>query len=242
MEVDNVVRLEKPVVVSPDHLKEDLNKLHGEAYGVDWIWGRSFGEVMKEIQTRSCAMYRGGWNGKDQFVYWVPPASYPAQTGIAKAVFGEDAVVPYEGYFALKNAQGKVSVWVPSTGDLQATDWAVIEEDQLFLKFHPRPKKTGSLTYVGDPELGGIAMTNTGVRYHCEDVEVYVGTKRVKAKPMTRGEYNAYRGWVTPENEDPEEAGYLIEYLDGGKPNHKMHAGYISWSPKDVFDNAYKKE
>lgn len=55
-------------------------------------------------------------------------------------------------------------------------------------------------------------------------------------KVMTRGEYNEFRGWTTPEDENPEDAGYLIEYLDGGKPNHPDHEGYISWSPKDVFD------
>ena len=60
--------------------------------------------------------------------------------------------------------------------------------------------------------------------------------KQVKSVPMTRGIYNKYQGWETPENENPEDVGYLIEYLDGGKPNHPDHEGYISWSPKDVFD------
>ena len=44
----------------------------------------------------------------------------------------------------------------------------------------------------------------------------FVGTKSVLATPMTRGEYNEYRGWQIPENEDPNEQGYLIEYVDGG--------------------------
>ena len=67
----------------------------------------------------------------------------------------------------------------------------------------------------------------------------YLGTKEVSAKPMTRGEYNEYRGWQIPENEDPNEQGYLIEYQDGGKSNDSRHAGYISWSPADVFNRAY---
>lgn len=66
---------------------------------------------------------RTGWNGLGQFVYMVPAASYPAQTGAAKSHFGEGALVPYEAYLALKNAQDTVSVWVPSTGDLFAEDW-----------------------------------------------------------------------------------------------------------------------
>ncbi|WP_416333203.1 hypothetical protein [Acinetobacter sp. ACNIH2] len=68
----------------------------------------------------------------------------------------------------------------------------------------------------------------------------YVGTKSVLATTMTRGEYNDYRGWQIPENEDPTEQGYLVEYVDGGKPNDERHAGYISWSPKDVFEQSYK--
>jgi len=59
------------------------------------------------------------------------------------------------------------------------------------------------------------------------------------SRPMTRGEYNNYRDWAIPSDEDPSDQGYLVEYTDGGKPNHSDHQGYISWSPKDQFDNAY---
>lgn len=68
----------------------------------------------------------------------------------------------------------------------------------------------------------------------------YIGTKQLKAKPMTLGEYNEYRGWKQPENENPNAEGYLVEYQDGGKPNDERHNGYISWSPKDVFEKAYQ--
>jgi hypothetical protein len=68
----------------------------------------------------------------------------------------------------------------------------------------------------------------------------YVGTKYLLAQPMTRGEYNEYRGWQIPEGEDPADAGYLVEYEDGGKANDSRHMGYISWSPADVFERTYK--
>lgn len=69
----------------------------------------------------------------------------------------------------------------------------------------------------------------------------FIGTKMVNARPMTRGEYNIYRGWQIPEDEDPSDAGYLIEYLDGiGKPNDPRHRGYISWTPRDVFRHSYR--
>lgn len=69
---------------------------------------------------------------------------------------------------------------------------------------------------------------------------LYQGTKRVYAQPMNRGEYNAYRNWEVPTDENPADEGYLVEYVDGGRSNDPRHAGYISWSPKDVFERAYK--
>jgi hypothetical protein len=69
----------------------------------------------------------------------------------------------------------------------------------------------------------------------------YVGTKIVIPTPMNRLEYTNYRGWVLPGNEDGSDEGYLIEYTDGGEPNHPDHKGYISWTPKAVFDSSHKK-
>lgn len=71
--------------------------------------------------------------------------------------------------------------------------------------------------------------------------ELYIGTKLINAEPMTRAEYNAFRGWELPADENGDDEGYLVEYLDGGKPNTDMYAGYVSWSPKEQFENAYRK-
>lgn len=70
--------------------------------------------------------------------------------------------------------------------------------------------------------------------------ETYFGTKQIMAMPMTRKEYNDYRGWKLPDDEVGTDEGYLVEYVDGGASNHPDHAGYISWSPSEVFDRAYK--
>lgn len=67
----------------------------------------------------------------------------------------------------------------------------------------------------------------------------YIGTKIILALAMTRLAYNEYRGWDLPADENGADEGYLVEYQDGGKPNHSGHAGYISWSPKEQFDAAY---
>lgn len=71
-------------------------------------------------------------------------------------------------------------------------------------------------------------------------MKTFIGTKMIHAVPMRRGDYNVYRGWVCPEDENPDDEGFLVEYVDGGQANHPAHAGYISWSPKDVFERAYR--
>ena len=68
----------------------------------------------------------------------------------------------------------------------------------------------------------------------------FAGTKLLFAVAMSLGAYNQLRGWDQPEGESPDAEGYLVEYTDGGKPNHKDYEGYISWSPKDVFDATYR--
>lgn len=72
-------------------------------------------------------------------------------------------------------------------------------------------------------------------------MKTYIGTKIIKAVPMTRAEYNAVRGWEVPADENGADEGYLVEYTDGGKPNHLYYAGYVSWSPKAQFEAAYRE-
>ena len=68
----------------------------------------------------------------------------------------------------------------------------------------------------------------------------YIGTKLINATPMTRLAYNQFRGWELPADENGDDEGFLVDYLDGGKANTPEFAGYVSWSPKDVFERAYK--
>ena len=63
------------------------------------------------------------------------------------------------------------------------------------------------------------------------NLKKYVGVKLIEAKPMTRCDYNKYRGWTIPEDENPNDEGYLVKYSDD----------YVSWSPKGVFDEAYRE-
>ena len=71
-------------------------------------------------------------------------------------------------------------------------------------------------------------------------MRTYYGTKRISARPMTRLAYNQYRGWELPADENGADPGYLVEYHDSPNSNHPDHAGYISWSPDAVFEDAYQ--
>lgn len=64
----------------------------------------------------------------------------------------------------------------------------------------------------------------------CRMMPKYIGTKVVQAKPMTMTEaQNVLGREIKPAT--VEEDGYLVKYKDG----------YKSWSPKSVFDAAYRK-
>lgn len=86
--------------------------------------GMDFGDALGALRG-GLRVTRAGWNGKGMFVYLVPAASYPVQTGAAKAYFGEGSMVPYNPYFAIKNVDDTVSTWVPSVNDCLATDWTL---------------------------------------------------------------------------------------------------------------------
>ena len=72
------------------------------------------------------------------------------------------------------------------------------------------------------------------------DARTYIGTKVVHASPMTRFAYNELRGWQLPANENGADEGYIVEYADQfNKANVEGYEGYISWSPRDVFEGSY---
>lgn len=67
----------------------------------------------------------------------------------------------------------------------------------------------------------------------------YIGVKIIKAQPGTMAEAQAMKNGCSREVQeklaqkaDPaNQEGYIVKYPDG----------YISWSPKDVFEKAYRE-
>jgi hypothetical protein len=64
-------------------------------------------------------------------------------------------------------------------------------------------------------------------------MKMYLGTRAIKAVPMTRAEYNIYRGWELQENEKTmgEDQGFLVEALN---------SGHVSWLIKEEFEAIYE--
>lgn len=70
----------------------------------------------------------------------------------------------------------------------------------------------------------------------------FIGTKLINAKPMTKDEFERLKGdaGLLCQASGIHIDGYLVEYLDGGKANVPGFTGYVSWSPKDVFERSYR--
>lgn len=79
----------------------------------------------------------------------------------------------------------------------------------------------------------------TGAIHEHGSPVTYLGTKVIHAVPMDRLAYNQLRGWELPADENGEDLGYLVQYADGGSPNVPGFSGYVSWSPRDVFERTY---
>ncbi len=76
------------------------------------------------------------------------------------------------------------------------------------------------------------------IEYRKKNMKRYRALKRVNATPMTRQEYNDYRGWTLPEDENGADEGYLTEDIDG-PINTNEFMGYVSWTPKKMFDDQF---
>jgi hypothetical protein len=72
---------------------------------------------------------RKSWveKGKQKYLYFVPAATYPSRTDVARQEFGEE--VPYSAYIALRTDLGYVTPYTITNSDLLAEDWLVISKD-----------------------------------------------------------------------------------------------------------------
>ena len=101
-----------------------------------------------------------------------------------------------------------------------ALDALIYHRDQT------RPIERSDAASYGQPGSRPTHFSTTATKG--QTMQTYIGTKMIRATAMTRLAYNNFRGWPLPANENGDDAGYLVENLDGGKPNTETHAGYVS--------------
>lgn len=80
----------------------------------------NFGEALKLLKEGN-RLEREGWNGKNMYIYYVPPGIYASQTEAIKIEYPTS--VPYEAYLAMRTVQGYVIPWLASQTDILADDW-----------------------------------------------------------------------------------------------------------------------
>lgn len=59
----------------------------------------------------------------------------------------------------------------------------------------------------------------------------YIGCKIIDAEPMTDREFANLKGKQVTHSSDEDMDGYKVTYPDG----------YVSWSPKEVFEESYRQ-
>jgi hypothetical protein len=91
-----------------------------------------FGEAL-EFCRQGKRIYRTGWNGKDQFVFYqeggIATVQYLQCDAIRKWAQKELFLsIEIMGHFDIKTTAGAIQCgWTASQGDMQAEDWEVFE-------------------------------------------------------------------------------------------------------------------
>ncbi|MGN8190294.1 DUF2829 domain-containing protein [Burkholderia sp. 22088] len=119
-------QLEAQVARSPGNRLVSNEQLESEIEASKSGSANGFGYALHALML-GCKVTRAGWKASGVFVYYVPAAAYPAQTDIAKQHFGENGLVPYHAYLAIKRADDTVCVFVPGMDSILADDWVILE-------------------------------------------------------------------------------------------------------------------
>jgi hypothetical protein len=91
-----------------------------------------FGEAL-ELCRQGAKIYRTGWNGKDQFVYyqeWSNPDVCQLRCEAVREWARKSGLdrIKIMGHFDIKTTAGVIQCgWLASQGDMQADDWMVFE-------------------------------------------------------------------------------------------------------------------
>lgn len=167
-----------------------------EANGID-LEAADFSDALMWLKEgkRVC---RSGWNGRGQWAELVKNSGLVFRSELTEEVYSvADGLI-------LKNAQGIVVQWVPSIGDLMATDWQVFSESAVATPSYLFEKDDGteSLVFVENAQPHQVRVideyNDLQARHQSLtaffDTEVYLGLdveerNRLKGQCLLMGEY-----------------------------------------------------
>jgi hypothetical protein len=84
-----------------------------------------FSKALTEIKGGR-RLARGGWNGKDMFIFLVNGSNFKVSRAPLLGIYPEDTEVSYHSHIDMKTAQGYVVPWLASQVDLLAEDWVIV--------------------------------------------------------------------------------------------------------------------
>lgn len=76
---------------------------------------------------KGARLRRAGWNGKGMFVFLVNGSNFKVNREPLLSILGEGTEVTYQPHIDISHPDGSISVWQPSTGDVMAEDWEIVQ-------------------------------------------------------------------------------------------------------------------
>jgi hypothetical protein len=84
--------------------------------------GFGIGKAVKLMRNGS-RVARGGWNGKDMFVFLVPGSTFEVNRAPLLGIYPEGTQINYHAHVDMKTVSGEIVPWLCSQSDLLAEDW-----------------------------------------------------------------------------------------------------------------------
>jgi hypothetical protein len=86
----------------------------------------NFSDALTKIKTGH-KLTRSGWNGTGMFVFLVPGSRFAVNRPPLLGILESGVMVNYNHHIDILGADGSISTWLPSIGDLMSEDWDTIE-------------------------------------------------------------------------------------------------------------------
>ena len=84
-----------------------------------------FGSALAKLKSGQ-RVTRKGWNGADQFLYYVEGSTFPVTRPPLSDFLATGTLVDYLPHIDMRTAQGTFVPWLASQTDILAEDWVVV--------------------------------------------------------------------------------------------------------------------